>query len=62
MVTIDLKFNLFLVIALSGCYFLYQALKEVLFGDVPSSPAAIGRALGILALGQLVSFYIVFMS
>lgn len=56
---IDLKFVLFLIVALSGCYFLYLALKETLFGNVPSSPAAIGRALGIIILGQLVSFYII---
>jgi len=41
-----------------GCYFLYIALREVLFGKVPSSPAAIGRSLGIIILGQLVLFYL----
>jgi|GEM_PF-6184349 len=58
MVTFDLKFILFLVGALFGCYFLYRALREALFGKIPSSPAAIGRALGIIVFGQLVCFYI----
>lgn len=58
MIVFDLKFILFLVVALFGCYFLYKALREAIFGKIPSSPAAIGRALGIIVLGQLVCFYI----
>jgi hypothetical protein len=41
-----------------GCYFLYVTLREALFGKVPSSPAAIGRSLGVIILGQLVLFYL----
>ena len=46
------------MIAVAFCYFLYKALVEVFLGEIPSSPAAIGRSLGILVLGQLVCFYL----
>lgn len=58
MITFDLKFIFSLFVAFFGCYFLYKALREAVFGKIPSSPAAIGRSLGIIVFGQLVCFYI----
>ncbi|OCQ23737.1 hypothetical protein A7985_07295 [Pseudoalteromonas luteoviolacea] len=36
-------------------YLLYKALNECLKGKLPSAPAAVGRGVGILVLGQFVT-------
>ncbi len=46
------------VAAVLAAFFLYKVIWELLLGKVPSSPAAIGRALGLIVFGQLVSFYL----
>ena len=46
------------VTAFLAGFFLYKAAKESVAGKMPSAPAAIGRALGIAVLGQLLGFYL----
>ena len=46
------------IVAILSLVFLTKALIECFKGKVPSAPAAIGRALGIIVLGQLTCFYL----